>query len=193
MQTLTLKVRNIQVLKQIQKNLSERLPLTERQQNFLSDFLVQLPQANTLLLEKIAIDEPLEMNLWDVGKIETKLDKWVDLLNNLPGWDYCPFSFLVNNDNPDLLKKDVVIVAWFAPSYSYNSIRSEQERAYEIWLKGDGTAIFQLPTLEDAEQYPDLYNFKGTWKEAYYLLIETLKKGWPMEEFPEELLPLLKK
>jgi hypothetical protein len=60
-------------------------------------------------------------------------------------------------------------------------------------LKDDGSAKFWFPTFEDAEQYPELFNFRGTWKEAYLLLIETLKNGWPMEEFPDELKLFLKK
>lgn len=83
--------------------------------------------------------------------------------------------------------------AWFAPSYAYNSAKTAHDPAYEVQLKGDGTASFELPTLQDAQRYPELYNFRGSWKEAYLLLIETLKNGWPMEEFPEELQQFLKK
>jgi len=193
MQTVTLKIKDIQILNDIQKSLSERQPLTEKQQAALSYFLSRLPQTDTLILECTSLDEEFGVQLWEVGKIDDHLEQWKKLFGNLPGWDYCPICVVVDNDNPEMLRKNVLVIAVFAPSYAYNCIRSSEERGYEVWLKDDGTAQFHVPTLADAERYPELYNFKGTWKEAYYLLIETLKKGWPMEEFPEELLPLLKK
>jgi hypothetical protein len=190
MKTLTLKIKDIQILNDIQKRLSERKSLTEKQQTNLLDFLSQLPQTEALLFEQTSFDEQFEARLWDVGKIDDHLKKWQRLFSNIPGWDYCPYCFFVDADNVKMLHKNIILAAWFAPSMSYNQKNNE---GYEVQLKDDGTANFMLPTLEDAEAYPELYNFKGTWKEAYYLLIETLKKGWPMEEFPEELLPLLKK
>lgn len=82
--------------------------------------------------------------------------------------------------------------AVFAPSLAYLTDRKASE-GYEIRFKGDGTARFWFPTFRDVEAYPELYSFKGSWKEAYLLLIETLKKGWPTEGFPEELRQFLKK
>jgi hypothetical protein len=90
-----------------------------------------------------------------------------------------------------MLSKNVIVITQFAPSMSRNLDTSK--RGFELWFKDDGMALFWLPTLEDAEKYSDLYNFKGSWKEAYMLLLETWKKGWPMEEFPEQLRLLLKK
>lgn len=193
MQTLTLKIKDIQNLNEIKKSLSDKQPLTEKQQTNLIHFLSQLPQTENLFLEQTSLDEQFDARLWEVGKIDNHLDQWERLFGNLPGWDYCPICAVVDNDNVEMLRKNVIMFAVFAPSYAYNCIRSSEERGYEVWLKDDGTAQFHVPTLTDAEAYPELYNFKGTWKEAYYILIETLKKGWPMEEFPEELLPLLKK
>jgi len=193
MQTLTLKIKDIDGLNSIQKKLSEQKPLTKKQQDILSVFLAQLPPTNTLLIERTPLDEQFETQAWEMEKFDEYLEQWEKLFGNLPGWDYCPMCYSVDTDNPEMLRKNVIMIAVFAPSYTYNCVRSSDERGYEVWLKDDGTAQFQVPTLADAEKYPELYNFKGTWKEAYYLLIETLKKGWPMEEFPEELLPLLKK
>ena len=191
MKNLTLTIRNIGRLNKLQKRLAENKPIAQIDKTYLSEFLSQIPPASSLLLGKKPLDLILDIPAWD--RHDDMLRLWLELLENLPGWNYCPFAFLVDNDNLDLLHQNVLIVAWFAPSYSYNCIRSSESRAYEVWLKDNGAAVFQLPTLEDAEKFPELYNFKGTWKEAYLLLIETLKKGWPMEEFPEELKPFLKK
>ncbi len=191
MKAITFTISDISRLNSLQNRLADNKRISTVDKMFLAEFLAQIPRDKTLLTERVPLNEMFSIKVWD--KHDKDLQYWVTLFENLPGWDYCPFSFLVDNDNINLLKENVVIVAWFAPSYSYNSIRSEKDCAYEVWLKDDGTAVFQLPSLQDAEKYPELYNFKGTWKEAYYLLIETLKKGWPMEEFPDELLPLLKK
>lgn len=193
MKNLTLKISDIQILQDIQRSLFEHHPLTKKQEKKLSFFLSQLPHPDVLITEKVPLYEQFKVKLWDLNEIDKCLDQWRRLFDNLPGWDYCPFSFLVGNDNPDLLNGGVIIVARFAPSYAYNFIKSDRERAYEIRLKDDGTALFQLPTFADAKLYHELYNFRGAWKEAYLLLIETLKKGWPMEEFPEELQQFLKK
>ncbi len=192
MKNLTLTTKDIGRLNSICDSIKDGIQIRVNDKIFLADFLTQIPSINDFLIEKVPFDQNFEIGLWDSSKIESNLKRWQKLFGNLPGWDYCPFCFAVDEDNPELLKENVVLVAWFAPSYSYNTIRSSKDRAYEVWLKDNGTAIFQLPTLADAEKYPVLYNFKGSWKEAYVLLIETLKKGWPMEEFPEQLLSLLK-
>lgn len=189
MKQLTLTIREIDHLNSIQAKLSEYQPLAIEDQAYLSKFLAQLPATKTLLADNIPTDGAISIQLWDMDNLERSLEKWKKLFDNIPGYDYVG-SYLEEGIEMELRKKRVVMLIDFAPSYSYNI---ENNDGYYINLKDDGTAIFQLPTLNDAEQYPELYNFKGSWKEAYLLLIETLKKGWPMEEFPEELKPFLKK
>src|ERR1700733_6332623 len=193
MKQITLTIANIDRLYSIQNHLAENKAISTTDKVYLAEFLSQIPSVNTFLMEKVPLNDTFTVKLWNTSKIEVELQKWQRLFDNLPGWDYCPFCFIVDKDNIELLQRNVIMVEWFAPSYAYNSNRIGNDEPYEVHLKDNGTAIFSLPTLRDAEQYPELYNFKGSWKEAYMLLIETLKKGWPMEEFPEELKPLLKK
>jgi hypothetical protein len=193
MKRITLTISNIDRLNSIQQLLVSQLSISKEDKLFLSTFLSQIPETANLLEDKISFDEKITIGLFNMSLIDCSLKKWQNLFGNLPGWDYCPYCFFVDNDLPGLLQKNIIIVACFAPSFSYNSHRSPDEKPYEVHLKDDGTATFYLPTLNDAKQYPELYNFNGTWKEAYLLLIETLKKGWPMEEFPEELQQFLKK
>jgi hypothetical protein len=190
MKTITLTISDIGYLNSIQACLYDNRPISANGKVFLAKFLSQLPNIETILLEKPFFNEAFEIKVWHMKAIEVYLEKWIALFDNIPGFDYCPCCLLVG-DAPELLQKKVIMVAPFAPSMSYNLDSSKD--GYEILIKDDGTALFHLPTLEDAELFPELYNFKGSWLEAYLLLIETLKKGWPMEEFPEELLPLLKK
>ena len=192
MQKLTLKFSNLVALNAIQKAIAAEQPLDKGQIATLSFFLQQLPTTEELLIEKTPLDEVFEVDLWIYQKVCDHIERWEALFSNIPGYDYAASCHYVRMDNIPLLKERVVLNATFAPTMAYN-LNEENFEGYEIHLKDDGTAVFWLPTLEDAQQYPELYNFKGTWKDAYYLLIETLKKGWPMEEFPEELLPLLKK
>ncbi len=189
MKSITLTISDIDQLNSIKKNLSEKRSLTKKQQDILSHFLNQLPSTDTLLAERTPLDKQLEAKLWDMEKIHEHLEYWVNLFGNLPGWDYCPFCTIVDSENIRLLRKNVIAMAFFAPSFSHNA--NKKKEGYEVHLRDDSTALFELPTLEDAEAYPELYNFKGTWKEAYLLLIKTLKKGWPIEEFPEELQKFL--
>jgi hypothetical protein len=191
MKNLIFKIKDIKTLNEIQQVLSKHQSLTENQQTTLTIFLSQLPPDDILLSEKILLDEPFEVKVWNMEKIDLLLRSWKELFQNLPGWNYCPLCYFVENDNVEMLRKNVLMMAFFAPSFSYNCDSSTEP--YEVHLKDDGTAIFRLPTLEDAEKYPELYHFKGSWKEAYLLLIATLQKGWPMEEFPEELQKFLPK
>jgi hypothetical protein len=192
MKHLTFTVTDIQRLNSIKTLLYNKQSLTTVEQEYLLDFLIQVPTPNTDLLKDIALDEPIEVRVWDVIKIDEVLKKWRMLLMTLPGFDFAPFVEIIDQTSaPRLFHKNIILSGWFSPTLAHNEF--EGSEPFEIHLKDNGTASFWFPTFEDAEQYPELYNFKGSWKEAYLLLIETMKKGWPMEEFPKELLPLLKK
>jgi hypothetical protein len=190
MKYLTLTISDISRLNKIQKSIAEQKPLTVKEQTFLSEFLLQIPSPKVLLLDKLPLDETFNVNVWDTIEIEAHLKEWIKLFDNIPGYDAAPGCYIVDHNSRELLRKNVIMTAAFAPTLAYNYIVTNE--AFEVHLKDNGTASFWFPTFEDAEQYPNLYNFKGTWKEAYLLLIETLKKGWPMEEFPEELQQFLK-
>lgn len=189
MKNLTLTISNISYLQTIQSRLAKNKPISTVDKAFLAEFLAQLPTADTLMIDKIPLDKTFNVTFWDHSK--ENLRCWVELFAQTPGWDYTAFCYMTAETDRDMLSKNVIAIAQFAPSMSHNL--DNKKRAYEVWLKDNGSAVFYLPTLEDAEKFPDMYNFKGTWKEAYLLLIETLKKGWPMEEFPEELQQFLKK
>lgn len=192
MNNVTLTIQSIESLNLIRTKLIDQQALTLIEQNCLVELLGQLPSTKNLLAKKLRLQEPLQVSMWNMEKINILLKKWIELFENIPGYDYCPCCLPVSGkEDRNLLQNHVIMVAAFAPSMSYNL--DDNNDGYEVLLKENGTASFWLPTLKDAEQYPELYNFKGTWKEAYLLLIETLKKGWPMDEFPDELKSFLKK
>lgn len=182
MKTQTLTIRGINVLNQITKSLKESKLLTTIEKEVLIDFLDQLPLTNKLL-EYLEPDELFEIKLIDVLQMDAVMQKWINLFDSLPGFDWAPSAYLVDRDNPKLLDKDVLILVTFAPSLTYN----EQDKAFELYLNQNGTAQFVLKTVEEMEQFPEFYSFRGNWKDAYLLVIETLKKGWPQDEFPDEL------
>ena len=190
MQTLTLTVKNLHILNTIRKNLENLVPLTLDEEIFLGELLGQFPTDDDIISEQIPLDDAFEINVWNTQAIEVQLKKWESLFKNIPGYNYCPLC-LRTWDDAKLLRKRVILEAHFAPTMAYNL--ADGDAGYQVHLKDDGTATFWLPTLDDAEKYPELYQFKGTWKEAYLLLIKTLQKGWPMEEFPEELQKYLPK
>jgi len=191
MKTITLTTQNISFLKRIQGLLSLKKPLSAKEMTFLNKFLCQISVNQEVILDRTFIDECLKVSVWDINHLERILEKWKKLFNNIPGYDFAPNCYLLKHNTSELTRKQVIMVAAFAPSLSYNSIITNE--AYEIHLKEDGTGYFWFPTFEDAKKYPHLFNFNGSWKEAYLLLIETLKQGWPMEEFPKELQQFLKK
>ena len=191
MKNLTLKIADIARLKSIEATLFKNAPLTSEDQFYLADIISRMPTTEDLLAERIPLDAPIEVTAWDMDKTDSSLEKWRKLFAVPIGWDYTGFCYPVPETDRLMLEKNVIMIAQFAPSMTHNL--NHEKRCYEVLLKDNGMAVFELPTLEDVQFYPELYNFKGSWKEAYLLLIETLKKGWPMEEFPEELQQFLKK
>lgn len=189
---ITFTISDIQKLNSIKAQLSNKRPLTAVEQEYLLHFLTQVPTPDARLLKDIATEEPIRVMAWDVAEIEEILQKWKQLFYDLPGFDHSPSADIVDlHGNPDWFHQNIIMVVTFSPTLSHNEF--ECKEPFEVRLKDDGTALFWFPTCDDSRNYPELYNFGGTWKEAYLLLIETLKRGWPMEEFPEELRPFLKK
>src|SRR6185503_14147925 len=188
MKTLTLKIKDVKALNDIQKALSANKQLSDKERNTLADFLLQLPATTDLLEEKIEFDDSFEIRVLDTGKIAGVLEQYQNLFDIELGEWYSTSCRIIDKDNIKHLRQGVVLNVWFAPSISYNE---STDVPFEIYLNDDCSATFHLPTLEDAEQYPELYQFKGTWKEAYLLMVSTIQKGWPMEEFPEELQKFL--
>ncbi len=190
MKPIILTISDIDYVNQIQINLAKGQTLTTDQADYLAQFLANIP-ASELLLAQMSTPELIEFSTWDKQKLDESLAEWEKLWLNIPGFDFAPNCYILDNDSPELLARGFVMTALFAPSLAYNMVNGKD--AYHVMLKADGTATFEFPTFEDAQEYPELFNFKGSWKEAYYLLIETLKNGWPMEEFPPELQQFLKK
>jgi hypothetical protein len=196
MNQLTLTIQNISDLNSIKEALVKNQPLPLGQQTNLISLLSQLPAGENLLSNKIPLDLPLPVDIWETERLRACLSQWIALFEHLPDYDGTTFCIAGYENEPELVKIRTVIVALFAPTLTYAIYLSEQAQdneSFEVHLKDDGMAYFKLPTLKDAEQYPELYSFKGSWKEAYLLTVETMKKGWPMEEFPEELQKFLPK
>jgi hypothetical protein len=117
------------------------------------------------------------------------LEKWVALFNNLPknGNELSVHAGLISaDDSVELVRKNIIMSGSFIPSIAYSRRRKGEIKNIGFDLKTDGTATFQFWRIEDAENFPDLYNFNGSWKDAYLLTIKTLQQGWPQTKFPTE-------
>jgi hypothetical protein len=196
MSTLTLTVKDIEILKKAQSKIYLRKRLSSDERVILCNFLESLPLPETILNEKLPIDERFEIKLFDIEQMWPQLDKWLALFNNLPkngsklsvhaGW-------ISADDSEELVRKNIIISGAFVPSLQYSKKAKGENKIIGFNLKTDGTAEFQFWRVEDAGNFPELYKFTGSWKEAYLLVVKTLQEGWPQTQFPEELLPLLKK
>ncbi len=189
MQTLTLKIKDIEFLNNVQKKLISRKSLTSTQQDALSVFLAHLPATEKLLSERVSLDETFEIKILDMKEMWPHLNKWLDLFNSLPknGHSHYPYAcWLDADESPELTAKNVVIEVVFVPSLAYSKRDFDGDKTIDIHLKTDGTAAFALRTLEDTDNFPELYNFSGSWKEAYLLTVKTLQQGWPQTTFPKE-------
>jgi hypothetical protein len=196
MKKLTLTVTDIATLKKAENKIHDRKPLNANERYALTNFLASLPSSETLLNEKFPLDETFEIKVFDIQEMWPHMEKWISLFNDLPknGSKFYPNAgWLDAEESKDFWKTNVIIVASFIPSFAYSKRNKGENQIIAVNLKTDGTATFQFWTVEDAKDFPELYNFKGTWKEAYLLTVKTLMEGWPHTKFPEEFEPLLKK
>lgn len=194
MPTLNLAVRDIAVLNAIADKIDHSKEITDDERQQLCIFLYGLPVTETLLQEKFPLEDEFEVNVFSIGEMKPHLEKWIQLFERLPnnGSSIYPSAGWVDGDNnPDFWRENRIIFASFIPSYKYSQLRDGLGLPLTLYLITDGTASVEIYTMEEAEMFPHLYKFKGSWKEAYLLVVKTLKEGWPQTKFPRELEQLL--
>jgi hypothetical protein len=194
MSTLTLSAKDIDALNKIQSKLYQKKRLSSEDRNVLDSFLQHLPSTSDLLKEKYPIDEQFEIKVFDVKEMLPHMEKWIALFNSLPknGDDNHPSAgWFDGEEDPSFWKRNVIIEAEFIPSIGFS--KRSNFKTVGLNLKTDGTAFFVFDLLEDARTLPELYQFNGSWKDAYLLVVKTLKEGWPQTMFPKEFEQLLKK
>jgi hypothetical protein len=185
MNTVILKIKDIESLNTIQQKLHSASHLgknlTKKEKEMLAAFLSGLPSANNLLSKDLGELTPFELSfevkVWDLNPILPHLEQWRTLFSGFPsrsGPVQAKIVDSIEEDNADVVKENVIIESYFAPSLAH----SNKGRYISIFLKTDGTARFLFDTIEDLNDFPELYNFKGSWKEAYLIVTEILNKGW---------------
>lgn len=200
MKHLTVLLSDIERIDYLKTKLQNDKELDQDDKCWLLKLLNEFPPLEHLMMQRFPMDETMEVKLYDMT--DNELQQWKKLFFNIPGeGKFCGAGFTDSQTEDrkeyqylngyQLRDRNVLIEAEFAPSMGYTRQDPEKNIPFRIHLIDDGTAYFLLPTVAEAKRFPDLYRFKGTWKEAYLLMIETMKKGWPQEEFPEELLPFI--
>ncbi|WP_144915182.1 hypothetical protein [Mucilaginibacter frigoritolerans] len=193
---LTLTVQNAAILKKAQNKIYNQKCLTSKERDVLGNFLTSLPSCETLLNEKFPLSEEFEIKIFDIEAIWPQLQKWIALFKNLPkngNTHYPNAGWIDAEEDKDFWRRNVIIKVAFVPSFQYSKKDEDENKIIGLNLKTDGTAQFEFWMIEDAENFPDLYNFNGSWKEAYLLTVKTLQQGWPQTKFPKEFEQFLKK
>ncbi len=190
MESLILKIKDIAELKGIGVLLEKGKPLAPKQTEILANFIQQLPNIHS---GKSNNDIPMYQDSLKIEwssdfSEETEIEKWLQLFSFVPG-GAAEGADLVMNSNLNYLKKGIIILITFSPTME----DSFAEHYFELHLKQDRTAQFWMPSVDDARNYLELFNFNGTWEDSYFLLKTILKKGWPLDESPPELVSLLQK
>jgi hypothetical protein len=173
----------------LQNRLSKSCQISKVGEQFLSKTPTDVHSAESQFARKDSLTNAFYF--YALEEQAAILQNWFDLLNLAPGNSYARYRCLVIAEYPLLFCNEIIIITRFSPSIAHHL--NKAERSCELWFKGDNTAIFWLPTLKDAETFPELYDFKGSWKEAYLLLLKVWQRNWPIEEFSEELLKFLLK
>lgn len=180
MSSLQLRIENIKILNEIKEALRKGENLSRTQRNELLYLLTNIPEVKDLLSCRTSPEAMFETSVLNISSAVLHLEKWINYFYSLPSSS----AFLVKKEDVDLIKKGVIIKAIFPPSFLYN----EFGKFIEVHLKQDGKAVFHFSSFEDAEQFPNLYRFKGTWKEAFLLIVLTIKSNWPTEYLSSELV-----
>src|SRR6185312_5032439 len=189
MTKLTLTVQDIEILKKAKDKIYHRKRLSSDESEILNNFLATLPPSETILNLKFPIDESFEFEIFDIAQMWPYLKKWIDLFNKL-------FSkrkglsghacWISADDSEELVRKNIIITGSFIPSFAYSKKGKDENKIIGFNLETDGKAVLEVWKMEDARTFPDLYEFKGTWKESYLLIVKTLQSGWPQTTFPKE-------
>ncbi len=187
MNTLILTIKDLTIFKEIKKQIETEQPLTPEQKLELCFFLGQLPLLKDILSEKVITIDPIEIKLFDFNQMLPTLKNWVSIFKNLPGKNTS--AIITELDSEILQKQGVILLCKFPPSIFYDA----KDKTIDVYLKTDGSALFKIETLEDFENFPDLYSFKGTWKESYKLAVRTALRGWPQDKFPIEFEKYIRK
>lgn len=190
MSTLTLSVRDIEILKNAKHKLNLRKRLSSDERDVLDNLLAGLPPSEILLNEKFPLDERFEIKIFDIEESWPQIEKWIDLFNSLPKETSFTGVHAMWIDD-DFWKRNVIIEVSFIPTLAHSK-RKDNKSIY-LSLKIDGTALFKFNLIKDAENFPELYQFNGSWKDAYLLVVKTLQQGWPQTKFPKEFEQFLKK
>jgi len=185
MKNLVLTVMDLLVLADIQKAVLKGDSLSKNQRDVLSNFLSELLKGTENMSYQIPVDSDVAIELCDLKSAENDLPKWAKLFLSLPGSEVCVTGEMLENGINN--NGSIALAIAFAPSLEHR----KRDALFDIYLMYDGTAKIIIELVEDAEEFAELYNFKGSWKEAYFLLLETMRKGWPQENFPKELLKFL--
>jgi hypothetical protein len=181
MEKFVLKIKDIELLNEIRDTILQGDQLTGEQKKILTDFLSGLPKSNDLLSIDNSIEAEITINLLNAGNVGDALPKWTKLFVKLPGSEVCvPGEMLPRRVKE---RNKIALAIAFAPSFEYR----RKDKLFDLYLFYDGSAKIIMKYIKDAEDFPDLYSFKGNWEESYYLLIDTMKKGWPQQDFPKEL------
>jgi hypothetical protein len=194
MQTVTLIVENIEILKNANNKINLRKRLSSDERGILEKLLNGLPESEMLLSQQFPLNEQLQIKILDIEESWPQIEKWINLFNSLPkktSFTGVHAMWIDAESDNKLWKGNVIIEVSFIPTLSHSK-RKDNKSTY-LSLKIDGTALFKFNLVEDAKAFPELYLFNGSWKEAYLLVVKTLQQGWPQTKFPEELEPLLKK
>lgn len=185
---------DIATLNQIQTKVWQKKRLSLEDRNLLESFLRNLPTTSDLLKEKFPLEEKFEIKVFDTKEMWPHMEKWINLFNSLPknGDEYHPSAGWFDAEQDDTFwKRNVIIEAEFIPSIAFS--KRKHFKTVGLNLKTDGTAFFNFDLVDDAKAFPELYQFNGSWKEAYLLAVRTLQQGWPQTKFPDEFEQFLKK
>lgn len=193
MKPLTLSIKDIEILNNIYSKLACNQSLTLQERNELKTFLWGMPSTKLLLNEKVPLGEDFQLNVLDIKHTEPILEKWFSLFNGLSKlsekfkveavWKY-------SNEDDTFWEKGILIEVKFMPASTFT--QNEQDNRIRLVLNADSTAFFEVLFVEQAKEFPELYNFKGSWENAYLLTLKALSKGWPRIGFPEKFEQFLK-
>lgn len=80
---------------------------------------------------------------------------------------------------PDLVLNGVQLYIEFYPNEEYFLDR----HLIELHFYKNGSAHFEISSINDPSYYPELWEFTGNWKQSITKLVNLMKIGWPKLDF----------
>ncbi len=172
---------DLRILDRISEKTASNLTITFtiQEQKVLNALLTELSKVDPDFI--MNLNQETKLSIWASESQSLNLENWEQLFGQLPGFKEC-----IRVDSHE--DEDYSQMGAIYPT----TIHRVKDKLCELILRGDGSSTFMFSSTKEIKLPRALRYFSGKWSEAFKLMAQTLREGWPQQEFPKKFESLLK-